>query len=114
MMVFVIVLLVFLILAVILLWVKTPHYLMMQADVIALLQKVLVGQANENEWAIFLSSSFRHCPVLEPIRDACVEIDEKEYIGHSHSGFLLSKSGLAQLRAILQRVEALDVESSQH
>jgi hypothetical protein len=111
MMAFVITLLVFLILVVILLWGKTPHYLMTQADVIALLQKVLVGQASENEWAIFLSSSFRHCPALESIRDVCAEIDEKEYLGHSRSGFLLSKSGLTQLRTVLQQIETLDIES---
>jgi hypothetical protein len=109
--VFIITLLVFLILMAVLLWVKTPRYMMMPADVILLLQKVLVGQASENEWVIFLSSSFRHYPALEAIREACAEIDEKEYLGHSHSGFLFSKSGLAQLRSVLQNLETLDAES---
>ncbi len=84
---------------------------MWQADVITLLKKVLVGQASENEWIVFLATSFRHCPPLEPIRDACAAIDEKEYLGHSRAGFLFSESGLAQLRAILQQVETLDLES---
>lgn len=104
---FIITLLVFLILMAVLLWVKTPRYMMMPADVERLLKKVLVGQASENEWAIFLSSSFRHYPALESIRDVCAEIDEKEYLGHSHSGFLFSTSGLAQLRSVLQQLEAL-------
>lgn len=85
-------------------WVKTPHYLMQKSDVIRLLQNVLVGQASENEWAIFLSSSFRHDPELETIRNACALIDEKEYLGYSRSGFLFSENGL---RLIKQQLESL-------
>lgn len=105
--VFVITLLVFLSVIAVLLWVKTPRYQMTKTDVIQLLQKVVVGQASENDWAIFLSSSFRHCPELEPFRDACAAIDEKEYLGHTPAGFLLSENGLAQIRWILERVERL-------
>lgn len=108
MIVFVITLAVFLSVIGVLLWVKTPRYQMTKADVIRLLQKVLVGQASENDWAIFLSSSFRHCPELEPFRDACAAIDEKEYLGHTRAGFLLSETGLAQVRWILEKVEAVD------
>lgn len=106
--VFIITLVVFLSVIGVLLWVKTPRYQMTKADLIQLLQKVLVGQASENDWAIFLSSSFRHCPELEPFRDACTAIDEKEYLGHTRAGFLLSENGLAQIRWILAKVEALD------
>lgn len=113
-MIFVITLLIFLIVVAVLLWVRTPHYFMSKADVIRLLQKVLVGQASENEWAIFLSTSFRHCPPLEPIRDACAAIDEKEYLGHTRAGFLFSEPGLTQLRAILQQLETLDSESGRY
>jgi len=81
---------------------------MSKDDVVQLLQKVLVGQAGENDWAIFLSSSFRHCPELEPFRDACAAIDEKEYLGHTRSGFLFSESGLAQIREILKQLEQMD------
>lgn len=108
MVVFVITLVVFLSVIAVLLWVKTPRYQMTKADVILLLQNVLVGQASENDWAIFLSSSFRHCPELEPFRDACAALDEKEYLGHTRAGFLLSEKGLTQVRWILERVEALD------
>lgn len=106
--VFVITLVVFLSVIGVLLWVKTPRYQMTKADLVQLLQKVLVGQASENDWAIFLSSSFRHCPELEPFRDACAAIDEKEYLGHTRAGFLLSETGLAQVRWILEKVESLD------
>lgn len=108
MVVFVITMVVFLSVIGVLLWVKTPRYQMTKTDVIQLLQKVLVGQASENDWAIFLSSSFRHCPELEPYRDACAVIDEKEYLGHTRAGFLLSETGLAQVRWILEKVESLD------
>ncbi|WP_062060232.1 hypothetical protein [Cellvibrio sp. OA-2007] len=108
MLVFIGTLVVFLGVISVLLWVKTPHYQMGRADLIRLLQNILVGQASENDWAIFLSSSFRHCPELEPFRDACVAIDEKEYLGHTRTGFLLSEKGLAQIRWILEEVKALD------
>jgi hypothetical protein len=93
----------------VLLWVKTPHYQMTAADVKALLQRVLVGQASENEWAIFLSSSFRHCPALEPVRNTCAAIDEKEYLGHTRAGFLFSETGLFQIRTILADIDKLDL-----
>lgn len=111
--VFIITLLVFLMLIAILLWVKTPRYMMRPADVITLFHNVLTGQATENDWTIFLSSSFRHCPPLEPIRAACAELDEKEYLGDASStGFLLSRAGLAQLRILLERVERIAAESN--
>ena len=108
MVVFIVSLLIFLSVIAVLLWVKTPHYQMSKGDVVRLLQKVLVGQASENDWAIFLSSSFRHCPELEPLRDTCAEIDEKEYLGHTRSGFLFSESGLGQIREVLKQLEQMD------
>lgn len=107
--IFVVTLFIFLIVIGVLLWVKHPHYLMTKADVIALLQKVLVGQASENDWAIFLSSSFRHCPELEMIREACAAVDEREYLGQTRPEFLFSDKGLEELQRILVRVECLNV-----
>lgn len=107
--IFVVTLFIFLIVIGVLLWVKHPHYLMTKADVIALLQKVLVGQASENDWAIFLSSSFRHCPELEMIREECAAVDEREYLGQTRPEFLFSDKGLEELQRILVRVECLNV-----
>ncbi len=107
--VFVITLFIFLIVIGVLLWVKHPPYLMTKADVIVLLQKVLVGQASENDWAIFLSSSFRHCPELEIIREACAGVDEREYLGQTRSEYLFSDKGLEELQRILVRVECLNI-----
>lgn len=107
--IFVITLFVFLVVIGVLLWVKHPHYRMEKRDVIALLQKVLVGQASENDWAIFLSSSFRHSPQLERIRDECAAIDEREYHGQTPAGFLFTDKGLEELKLVLARVESLDI-----
>jgi hypothetical protein len=100
--VFIVTLCIFVAVVWVLLWVKTPHYLMQKDDLIQLLEKVLVGQASENEWAIFLSSSFRHAPDLEAVRDTCAAIDEKEYIGNSRTGFLFSERGLSLIKQVLE------------
>lgn len=107
MLVFVGTLIIFLIVVFTLLWVKTPHYQMSRQDVIHLIQQMLVGQASENDWAIFLSSSFRHDPELEPIRQECLLLDEKESRLSKHE-FLLTEDGLAKLRQLLFRIESLD------
>lgn len=104
--VFAVTLIVFVLVVGVLLWVKTPRYQMQPADVILLLKSVLVGQASENDWAIFLASSFRHNPALETIRARCVQIDELEYLGHSRTGFLFSQDGLWQLKQVLEELES--------
>jgi hypothetical protein len=106
--VFVGTLLVFLLVMAVLMWVKTPHYMMSKEDVVLLFQKVLVGQASENDWAIFLSSSFRHFPALEQVRLECLILDDTDYIESSTKGFLLTERGLDKLRQLLFRVENLD------
>jgi len=107
MLVFVSTLVIFLIVIGVLMWVKIPHYQMSKQDVIQLFQKVLVGQASENEWAIFLSSSFRHFPDLERVRMECMLLDENEYLS-TQGDYLLSEKGLIRLRQLLFRVESLD------
>lgn len=106
---FVLTIVIFTLVVGVLLWVKTPRYQMQQADIIVLLRSVQVGQATENDWAIFLASSFRHNPKLEVIRERCAQIDEKEYLGHSRSGFLFSQTGLWQLKLVLQELESREL-----
>jgi hypothetical protein len=106
--VFVGTLVIFLLVITVLMWVKTPHYLMSKHDVIQLFQQMLVGQASENDWAIFLSSSFRHFPDLEQIRQECLELDDKEYLTSSSKEYLLTENGLLKLRQLLFRVENMD------
>lgn len=105
--VFVCTLAVFMLVVGVLLWVKTPHYQMQPADVARLFKAVLVGQASENEWAIFLASSFRHYPPLESIRARCLLLDETEYLGATAGEYLLSAYGLLQLKQLLAEVEAM-------
>ncbi len=107
MLVFIGTLIIFVSVVVILMWVKTPHYQMSRQDVIRLFQQILVGQASENDWAIFLSSSFRHHPELELIKQECLVLDENES-GLVKQEFLLTEVGLAKLRQLLFRVESLD------
>lgn len=107
MLVFVGTLVVFAAVVAVLMWVKTPHYQMSRQDVIQLFQQILVGHASENDWAIFLSSSFRHHPELELIRQECLLLDEKESRLLDQE-FLLTEAGLARLRQLLFRVESLD------
>lgn len=96
---------IFIIVVGVLWWVKTPHYLMQKADVVRLLQHVLLGQASENDWAIFLSSSFRHAPQLAAVRDACAAIDELAYIGgRSKSGLLFNEHGLQLIKQQLELI----------
>ncbi len=90
----------------ILMWVKTPHYQMQREDIIRLLQLVLSGHASENDWAIFLSSSFRHSPELETVKARCVVIDETEYLTHANKGFLFTRKGLKALREVLLELES--------
>ncbi len=108
MLVFVSTLIIFCVVIGVLMWVKTPHYLMSKQDVINLFQQVLVGQASENDWAIFLSSSFRHFPELEHIRLECIVLDECEYLSSAPNGYLFSESGLTKIRQLLFRVEGLN------
>jgi len=103
---FTLTLLIFLGVVWILLSVKTPHYQMQRADVIRLLQAVVVGQASENDWAIFLSSSFRHAPGLEQVRERCAQIDEQSYLAHAPNGFLFTQLGLDQIKALLADLES--------
>lgn len=108
--VFVFTLAIFLLVVWVLLTVKTPRYQMQKTDVIRLLQAVLVGQASENDWAIFLASPFRHHPGLAMIQGRCLEIDEKEYIGHSPSGYLFTQHGLWLLKLVLEEVQNLPTD----
>jgi hypothetical protein len=108
MLVFCITLFIFVAVLAVLLWVKTPHYMPQKAEVYGLLQKVLAGQASENDWAIFLGSSFRHRLDLEQIRQACCAIDEREYLGHARSGYLFTAAGLAAIKEQLVALEQLD------
>ncbi|NIB41897.1 hypothetical protein HBA55_19990 [Pseudomaricurvus alkylphenolicus] len=88
----------------VLIWVRTPHYRLDEAQVARLLEWMLLGQATENDWRVFCDIPIRHDDFLESIRIRCVELDEKHFIGDSHGGRLLSAEGLEQLTELLQQI----------
>src|SRR5690606_41622699 len=84
------------------LWVRTPRYRIQRHNVIALLELVLQGRASENDWRVFAAIPLRHNPALEEVRERCMDIEEREYIGPGRNGFLFSQKGLGVLREILE------------
>ncbi len=46
----------------ILMWVKTPHYQVSEAQVVRLLEWMLLGQATENQWRVFCGYPIRNDP----------------------------------------------------
>lgn len=100
---------IFVIVLVLLLWVRTPRYRIERSNVVALLQLVVEGRASENDWRVFVAVPLRHDLQLEAIRERCMDIEEREYIGPSRSGYLFSSRGLAELQEIL-----LDLQQVSH
>lgn len=81
--------------------VKTPSYRLQRRQVENFLQMVLDGSAKENDWMVFTAVPLAHDPQLESVRLHCLEIEEKSYLGHTASGHLLSREGLADVAELL-------------
>jgi hypothetical protein len=106
--------LIFFAVLVVLVWVRTPRYRIERANVIALLELVVAGRATENDWRVFAAVPLRHDLQLDEIRERCLDIEEREYVGHGHSRFLFSQQGLRELQEILEllKQDQLDVKRS--
>lgn len=91
----------------ILLWVKTPYYRLEACNVISLLELVVSGQASDSDWSVFCSVPIANSAYLESIRQQCLDIDEREYLGDLRAPYLFSRTGIEELRALL-------VELKQH
>jgi hypothetical protein len=87
-------------------WVKTPYYRVDRQRMIDILEMVLTGQATENDWRLTFGMSIRHQPVLEPLRQQCLDIEEKYFIGESKPPYLFSKEGLTELEKVLALLKA--------
>lgn len=98
--------LVFIGVAIILMWARGPHYRLTRSNVINLFRLVLDGKATENDWRLFTALPLRHDPFLHDLREICVEIEEREYTGLNRHGYLFSSKGLEEIREQLQRLEA--------
>ncbi len=95
---------VFTIVVILLLKVKTPRYKVTPAGVQQLLEQVLVGQAHENDWRVFIAYEIRDNPELDLVRQACLSIDEHEF--RSQGEYILTKQGLAQLAEVLSQLRS--------
>lgn len=91
-----------------LLWVRTPRYRIERHNVIALLELVLEGRAEENDWRVFAASPLRHDEYLDNMRERCLDIEEREYLGKAQSTFLFSRQGLLELNEVLKELKASD------
>lgn len=94
--------LVFALVVAVLISVKTPRYRVTWAWVKELLGQVVVGQARDNDWRLFIAYQIRDNPELEAIRQQCQEIDDLYY--RSQGDYLLTKRGLALVRELLDQM----------
>jgi len=91
--------------------VSTPRYRVGRDNIITLIQLVVDGTATEHDWQVFTAIPIRHDPYLEEIRQRCIAIEERYYIGTgvSPQGVFFSAQGVQQLLGI-QR-ELMNVET---
>lgn len=82
-------------------WVRTPHYQPQRQQVVRLLEWVVLEQASSNDWRIFCEIPIRHDPLLEDVRQRCLDIDERCFLGAPH---LLSRQGVGEVRALLEEM----------
>lgn len=71
---------------------------------ILLLEWMLLGQADENDWEVFCGLPILHDELLEEVRQACAEIAEEYPRASSRSIYLLTDEGLDKLRPLLEDV----------
>ncbi len=93
-----------------LMWVKTPHYQPDREQIVRLLEWMLLGQATDNDWRVFCGYPLRHSEELERVRELCVDIDERHYIGDTRAGHLLSREGLQELEEVLNELKKNSLE----
>jgi len=91
---------------IVLIKVRTPRYQLQRDNIICLLIMVTEGKATENDWSVFTAIPLRHDEALEAVRLRCIEIEEREYTGNARPPYLFSKKGIAELRVILEELQA--------
>ncbi|GLS27907.1 hypothetical protein [Marinibactrum halimedae] len=83
-----------------LLHVRTPRYHVIGKDIERILELVITGQATENDWSVFTAYQIRDNDYLESIRERCMEIEEREYIGDVRPPYLFTSNGIEEIRAL--------------
>lgn len=81
----------------------TPYYLLKQENLETLLTLMVEGRATDADWQVFLGVPIRHNDRLETIRQRCVDIDQREYVGGT--GFLLTRQGIDELKQLLEELK---------
>ena len=82
----------------------SPVYRIERDNVIALLELVLVDEATENDWQVFVSVPVRHNKELMDIQKRCVELAKIEYIG-GPGNKLFSARGISELEKLLAEIK---------
>lgn len=84
---------------------KTPWYRVDAQKMLTTIERVLTGQASENQWAMTFSMTIRHDPELEMIRQRCCEIEERYAV--SQGDYLFNREGLHALEGIREELLTL-------
>ena len=87
-------------LLVVFVWVKTPYYRVDGDRMLKVLEMILTEQATDNDWYTTFGMVIRHSPELENIRQQCIEVEDKYFVGENTSSYLFSGEGLHALKAI--------------
>ena len=87
-------------------WIKTPYYRVDAARMAMVLERVLTGQATENDWHITFAMAIRHDEGLESLRQRCIEIEEA-YFSQANPPYLFLAPGLQALEAVLDELRLL-------
>lgn len=91
-------------------YLKRPYYRVEKQQMTRVLQQVLVGEASENDWRMTFGMMIRHSSELESIRQRCITIEEKWYIGRHKPPYLFAQEGLRELEQVLLDLKSLDEE----
>ncbi len=89
---------------IVLMFTQKGRYRASPERIIRLLEWMLLGQADENDWEVFCGLPILHDDFLESIRQACAEIAEDYPRASSRSIYLLTDEGLDKLRPLLEDV----------
>ncbi len=86
-----------------------PKFHHTRQDYRKLLQAVLTGQADYDQWSSVIHLPIRHDPELESLRQQCVEIEEQYYLGHptylGKPDGMFSQSGVQALEKVLHQLQ---------
>ena len=93
-----------------------PKFHHTHTDYLELLQAVLTGQSDYDQWSSIMHLPVRHNPKLESLRQHCVEIEEQHYLGHptylGKPDGMFSQEGVQKLEKVLQALQQNSFDES--